>query len=35
MEPTRPVMVALDRAAGIVLCQHVPVGELFDLGSRR
>ena len=34
MEPTRPVMVALARAAGDWLGRRVRVAELFDIGER-
>jgi hypothetical protein len=34
MEPTRPVMLALARAAGDWLGRRVRVAELFDIGER-
>jgi transcriptional regulator with XRE-family HTH domain len=34
MEPTRPTMVALARAAGDWLGRRVRVAELFDIGER-
>jgi len=34
MEPRRPTMLALARAAGDWLGRHVKVSELFDIGER-
>lgn len=34
MEPTRPVMLAIARAAGDWLGRRVRVAELFDIGER-